>query len=80
MPKTTQREFAIPQSTFRRLVKEMVGEKNNVSADALQVLQQAAEGHVLETMDKAAALAAYNNRDTLYASDLQMVETLAAKR
>lgn len=70
------KNFSIPQSTFRRLVKEMIGEKNNVSADALVVLQQAAEQHLLETMDAASALAQYNNRDTLYATDIAMVRQL----
>jgi len=70
------KNFSIPQSTFRRLIKEMIGEENNVSADALVVLQQAAEQHLLETMDAASDLAQYNNRDTLYASDIAMVRQL----
>ena len=70
------KNFSIPQSTFRRLVKEMIGEGNNVSADALVVLQQASEQHLLETMGAASALAQYNSRDTLYASDIAMVRQL----
>ena len=74
--KAATSQYAIPQSTFRRLVKEIIGPSNNVSAKALDVLQQAGEQHVLETMEAAAAVAHYNSRDTLYASDMSLVRTL----
>ena len=74
MSKST--EYSIPQSTFRRLTKEIIGPDNNVSAKALDVLQQATEQHVLDTMDAAAKVADYCNRDTMYATDIALVRSL----
>ena len=74
--KSSASQFAIPQSTFRRLVKGMIGSDHNVSADALEVLQHAGEQHVLETIDAAGSIAHYSNRETLYASDMALVRGL----
>ena len=77
--KSNNNEFSIPHSTFRRLVKEMVGVNNFVSADALDILQRASEDHVTEVLDKAATLAAYGDRTTVYASDVSLVQELGCK-
>ena len=53
---STSDEYSIPQSTFRRLAKEIIGPDNNVSAKALDVLQQATEQRA-QTMLRAVAVA-----------------------
>jgi histone H3/H4 len=58
----------------------MVGARFNVSANALDVLQGASEEHVEELMDKAATVAAYGSRSTVYANDLVLVQQLLLKR
>jgi len=82
MPTTTKAQsksksgLCIPESTFRRLVKEMVGPDCYVSSDALKYMQHASETHLTETFSKAAQLAAHGSRTTVYPSDVAMVTTL----
>ena len=76
-PAETVVPTCIPASTFRRLVKDVAGLEYNVSAEALRLLQDASEGHVADLMNKSAALAAYSDRNTVYASDFDMVRRLA---
>ena len=67
---------SIPRSTFRRLVKGYAGPEFNVSGTAIEVLQSASEGHVTTIMEKAATVAAYGARSTVYANDLVLVQQL----
>lgn len=73
------RAFAIPATTFRRVAKELLGPDNSFSAESLLLLQQVTEDHVASTMDKAGAIAAYSERSTVYAGDLQMVQMLGGR-
>ena len=67
---------SIPKSTFRRIAKGYVGEQFHISGDAVKLLQSASEGHVTTMMTKAATVAAYSARSTVYPNDLVLVKQL----
>jgi histone H3/H4 len=70
-------ELLIKRATFRRLVKEIVGQNTTgilIQANAIQALQEAAEAHLVELFQQANIYAQHAQRMTVMQKDFELAK------
>ena len=75
-------DLLLPKAPFQLLVREVVQERMNdlrIQKEAFEVLQQAAENHLVEVMSAADLLAHHAKRITLKREDVILVRWLKPK-
>ena len=69
MAEAAAREFSIPKSVFRRIVKTMVPEDKHVSKDAMVLLQGHCEDLARSVFERTNVIAGKNGRITIKKED-----------
>lgn len=73
-------ELLIPRLPFQRFVKEVIQEVANpdlrMRADALEALREAAEAHLVKTLEDGNRLAIHARRVTIRPSDMQLAQVI----
>lgn len=73
MAEAAAREFSIPKSVFRRIVKEMVPDDKHVSKDAVVLLQGHCEDLARSIFERSNVIAGKNGRITIKQEDFTAV-------
>jgi histone H3/H4 len=73
MAEAAAREFSIPKSVFRRIVKTMVPDDKHVSKDAMVLLQGHCEDLARSVFERTNVIAGKNGRITIKKDDFDAV-------
>ena len=73
MAEAAAREFSIPKSVFRRIVKEMVPDDKHVSKDAMVLLQGHCEDLARQIFERTNVAAGKQGRITIKKDDFEAV-------
>ena len=73
--KTAEKEYIIPRTIFRRCVKEL-GNDIHITAEAIDLLQQETERHVVSYLGDVARVAENAGRETVLMRDTVTVKEI----
>jgi histone H3/H4 len=73
------KQFAIQKTSFKKLVKEVLGHDKAISQKALFILRTVAEQELIQFFEKTQIVACLNKRKTVCEADVKVVKALSAK-
>jgi histone H3/H4 len=77
--KAKKSKFSIQKTTFKNLIKEIIGNNKTISQNALNILRIVAEDEIVNFFEKCQIVSVLNNRKTVTINDIKITMALASK-